>query len=110
MLFSSLFCSVFLRCLFATATQPEPLFEHIGWDFVVTFRKYRITGEIVKELSKEEKAMVDYVQKHKRISRRECVELLEVSPTTSYRHLRSLEEKGVIERRGWGENAFYVLA
>jgi len=88
---------------------PEPLFEVAAGSLVVNFRKYKITDEIMKELSKEGKTIVDYTQKHKRISRRECVELLEVSPTTSYRYLKSLEEKGIIKRKGRGKNVFYVL-
>lgn len=40
---------------------PEPTFEEIGGSFVVTFRKSRISEEIMKGLSEEEKIIMNYL-------------------------------------------------
>ena len=88
---------------------PEPLFELVAGNLVVTFRKYKITEEILKELKEEEKIIVTYILKHERISRKECTNLLKVSPATAFRYFKSLENKKIIQRRGKGKNIYYVL-
>ncbi|MBU2598600.1 MAG: DeoR family transcriptional regulator, partial [Actinobacteria bacterium] len=88
---------------------PEPLFEEIAGNLVVTFRKYKITEEILKELKEQEKLIVNYILSHKRISRKECTDLLKVSPATAFRYFKSLENKGIIKREGKGKNIYYML-
>jgi len=89
---------------------PEPLFEEISGGLVVTLGKYKVTKEITRELGEEEGVIVNYAVGKGRISRRECAELLQSSPVTAYRYLKSLEERGVFSKRGKGKNIHYVLA
>jgi len=65
----------------------------------------RIPEDRVQEI----KIIVKHIREHKKISRKECVELLGVSPTTSFRYFRSLEKRGVIKERGRGKSSYYVL-
>jgi len=88
---------------------PEPLFELIAENLVVTIRKYKITDEILKELKEEEKNIVNHILKHEKISRKEGVTILKVSPATVYRYFKSLENRGIIQRMGKGKNIYYVL-
>ncbi|MDD5502068.1 MAG: helix-turn-helix domain-containing protein [Candidatus Thermoplasmatota archaeon] len=88
---------------------PEPLFEDVAGELVVTFRKYRITDEILKELNEREKTIVNYIKDHGQISRKECVALLKVSPRTAFRYLNSLKEKNIIVEQGRGKSVVYVL-
>lgn len=88
---------------------PEPVFEEISGNLVVTFRKYRITEERLKELRDEERIIVEYIKNQGKISRKECVKLLNISPATAFRYLKSLEERELVEKKGKGKNTFYVL-
>lgn len=88
---------------------PEPIFEEITGNLVVTLRKYKITEEIMKKLSPEKKKIVSYIKEQGKILRRECVKLLNVSPVTAFRYFKSLEKENIIERKGKGKNIFYVL-
>ena len=69
----------------------------------------KITEEILKELKEQEKLIVNYILSHKRISRKECTDLLKVSPSTAFRYFKSLENKGIIKREGKGKNIYYML-
>jgi len=89
---------------------PEPVFEEVSGSFIITFRKYKISEEIMKVLSNEERVIVDFIKENGRISRKECVELLNISPTTAFRHFKSLEKKKILKRIGKGKNVYYVLA
>ena len=40
---------------------PEPLFEEVAGDFVVTFRKYNITEEILNELNDRQRKAIEYL-------------------------------------------------
>lgn len=88
---------------------PEPLFEEIAGNLVVTFRKYRVTEEILKEISEEEKIIINYLKEHEKVSTKEGVELLKISRTTMFRQLKSLEKKGIIKKKGKGRSTFYIL-
>ncbi|MFH1825371.1 MAG: ATP-binding protein [Candidatus Firestonebacteria bacterium] len=88
---------------------PEPLFEEVAGDFVVTFRKYHISDEILKELTERQRKIVDYLKENKRINRKETVELLKLSKDTVVRELIELQRSGIVERLGKGKNTFYVL-
>lgn len=89
---------------------PEPLFEEISGSLVVTFRKYKISEDILKALSKEERIIMDYLVKEKKINRQLGLQLLNVSKSTLFRVYKSLEEKGLIKKEGKGKNIYYVLA
>ena len=88
---------------------PEPLFEETSGSLVVTFRKYEISDDIIKKLSDREKKIIEHIKKEGKISRSECVELLDVSSATAYRDLKSLEEQGIVKRKGKSRNIIYEL-
>lgn len=88
---------------------PEPLFEHISGDFVVTFRKYHITEEAMEDLPIRQRKIAEYIREHKKISRKECMELLDVSKDTAVRELSDLQKKGLLKRIGKGKNICYVF-
>lgn len=87
---------------------PEPIFEEVAGDFVVTFRKY-VDENMLKELSNRQRRIVDYLRKHKKIDRSETINLLNVSKNTTLRVLSGLQTIGVVKRTGKGKNICYVL-
>jgi len=89
---------------------PEPLFEEVAKDLVITFRKYRITEKILEELTDRQRKIIEYLKEHGRISRKESIEILNVSKDTVFREFNYLQEKGIIKRKGEGRNVYYVLA
>lgn len=89
---------------------PEPVFEEVGKSFVVTIRKYKISEEIIEELSEEEKAIMNYLKTEKNINRKKGIQLLGVSKSTLLRIIKSLEEKELIKKCGKGKNIYYMLA
>ena len=89
---------------------PEPEFEETGTSFVVTIGKCKITEEILRELSEEEKTIVNHLITDKKINRKIGVQILGVSKSTLLRIFKSLEERGLIKKRGKGKNIYYILA
>lgn len=88
---------------------PEPLFEEIAGNLVVTLRKYRLTDVVRESLSLQERKIVDYIQENGKILRRECILLLQVSPATAFRYFKMLERRGLIIHEGKGKNVSYIL-
>lgn len=88
---------------------PEPFFEDTKSSFVLTFRKYKITEEVMEKLPEGERHILKFMQEKGKISRKECVELLRVSPVTAYRYFKAMEEKKIIKKVGKGKNVYYVL-
>lgn len=89
---------------------PEPLFEEMAGDFVVTFRKYHINDEILKELNERQKRVVEYLKgKDKTISNKEYQGLFGVSRNTASKDLNSLVEKGIVKRAGEGKRSIRYL-
>ncbi len=88
---------------------PEPIFEIASGCLLVTFRKYKISDSIMKELSEKEKKIITFIKEKDKISRKEGVELLSVSSTTLFRYFKSLEKKNLIKKVGKGKNIYYVL-
>ena len=89
---------------------PEPIFEDTGTSIVIIFRKYYITEEVMKTLPEAERRIIAYVQQKGMVSRKDCIELLNVSRATASRYFESLENKKIIKRKGTGKNIHYVLA
>jgi len=87
----------------------EPAFEEIGGSFVVTIRKYKISEEIMKELSEEEKIIMSHLKVENKINRKIGIQLLGISKSTLLRIFKSLEEKGLIKKEGKGKNIYYML-
>ena len=88
---------------------PEPIFEEISGSLVVTIRKYHISDEILEKLSERQKKILEYLKRQGRITRKECMKLLNTSKDTAFRDLMVLHEKGIVERRGKGKNVEYFF-
>lgn len=91
---------------------PEPLFEHVTGDFVVTFRKSAITEDLLKEKGLNERQMkvVLHTKDKNRITNKEYQRITGVSKPTATRELKELVEKKVFVRHGeTGKGTFYSL-
>ena len=89
---------------------PEPLFEIITGSLVVTFRKYRITEEILKELNERQRKAVEHLKTHKKITRSGYVRIIGCSERTAFRDLEELLKEKLIIRKGGGRQTYYELA
>jgi ATP-dependent DNA helicase RecG len=96
------------RCL--EHGMPEPQFGEIAGDFVVTFRKYTITDEILNELNERQQKAIKYLLKHKKITNREYREInLDISDRTALNDLNELVQKNVITAKGEKKHRYYIL-
>ena len=59
------------------------------------------------EALQQEQLVLQFVEKHGRIARRDAAELCQLSPLQARRLLSRLVEKGLLERRGLKRGAFY---
>jgi len=88
---------------------PEPIFEEVSGSFIITFGKYKISEEIMKGLSERQRIIVEYLKKHEKISRGECMKLLNMSKDTAFREFLTLQKKDILIRHGRGKNVYYTL-
>jgi ATP-dependent DNA helicase RecG len=89
---------------------PEPLFEYVARDFVVIFRKYRVTEEVMKKLNERQKKAIEHLRVHKRITLSEYRELIPgITEKTAYRDLKGMEKLGLIKGIGKKKGRYYVL-
>lgn len=89
---------------------PEPLFEEVAGDFVVTFRKYNISEEILHELNERQKKAIEYLLKYKKITNTDYRELnLNISDRTALNDLNELVDKGIIATKGEKKYRYYIL-
>ena len=90
---------------------PEPLFEVVAGDLVVTLRK-EITEEFLREsgLSERQIKAVSYVREKGKITNREYQDLFNISKRTASADLSDLVEKKVLKKIGRGKRGLkYVL-
>jgi ATP-dependent DNA helicase RecG len=90
---------------------PEPLFEHITGDFVVTFRK-ELTESFLREKGLNERQIkaVTYVKERRNITNKEYCKLNEVSKRTASNELKDLVLKKVFKITGEGKRGLrYIL-
>jgi len=86
------------------------LFAEVAGDFVVTFRRYNITEEILNDLNKRQRRAIEYLLTQKRITNKEYRELnLNISDRTALNDLNDLVDKGIIVAKGEKRVRFYVL-
>tara|TARA_Y100000310_G_C20611760_1_gene778364 strand:+ start:114 stop:1472 length:1359 start_codon:yes stop_codon:yes gene_type:complete len=88
---------------------PEPDFEDTGTSFIVTFKKDRITEEVLKELNERQKKALDYMKENGSITNREYCEINKVVKNTAYRDLMELINKEIVKPKGVGRKSYYVL-
>jgi len=94
------------------ADFPEPEFDEMSGNFIVTFYKSRFTEDHLKQLglTERQRRAVEYVKANGKITNRECVELTGVSSRTATRDLVDLVERGVLRQRGKGMGSRFELA
>jgi predicted HTH transcriptional regulator len=96
---------------------PRPRFEEVGSEFRVTLMGpgERFMEEAtarpawVEGLNERQVEAVLYVGEHERISRGEYAKLLGLSSRTAARDLSDLVGRGILDLRGAGRGAYYVL-
>ncbi|MBT9148253.1 MAG: hypothetical protein DDT32_02025 [Syntrophomonadaceae bacterium] len=90
--------------------MPEPLFEEVAGDFVVTFRKYNITEEMLTELNERQRKAVEYLLKHKKITNKKYREINpNISDRTALNDLNELVDRNIIVAKGEKRYRHYML-
>ena len=90
---------------------PEPVFEHITGDFVVTFRG-KITEEYLTNLGLNERQIrtVEYVRGKGKITNRDFRKIFpEISNETARLDLNDLVRKKILDRKGEKRGVYYVI-
>ena len=64
--------------------------------------------EIYNKLDKEEKSILEYTQRHKKITKNEVVSLLGVSASTAARIIRGMLEENLLKKNGRAKNTYYT--
>ena len=96
------------RCL--DHGMPEPLFDEVAGDFVVTFRKYSFTDEVLNELNERQKNAIKYLLEHKKITNREYREINpDISERTALNDLNELVHKNMVAAKGEKKHRYYIL-
>lgn len=87
----------------------EPDFEHTGTSLIVTLKKSIITDEYLDslELNERQKKAIEYIREKGSISRREYVDIVNVSPRQANKDIKDLLEKKVIIQIGRGRGVRY---
>jgi len=95
---------------------PRPRFEELGDEFRVTLigpgeRFMEKTPGLVRkmELNDRQRQALAYIRQHGRITRREYETLTGVRHSLANRELRDLVDKGMVSRRGTGQQIHYTV-
>jgi len=89
---------------------PEPIFEETNTSFIVTFRKYKITEEILKELNERQRKAVKHLLKYKKITNQKYRELNpNISDRTALNDFNELIKKNIIVAKGEKRYRYYIL-
>lgn len=90
--------------------MPEPVFGEVAGDFVVTFRKYNITEEILNESNERQRKAIEYLLKHKKITNKEYREINpDISDRTALNDLNELVRRNIIVAKGERKYRYYIL-
>ena len=90
--------------------MPEPVFEEITKNLVITFRKYKISEQEIQKLNERQKQAIEYLKTHKKITRSEYVKLTGSAERTAFRDIEELFKDKIIIRKGAGKQTYYELA
>jgi ATP-dependent DNA helicase RecG len=88
---------------------PQPLFEILSGSLVITFRKYKITEEMIQSLNDRQKKIIEYLKEHKKITSKECSQLFDISKRTARNDLNDLISKEIIQRKGKSDKKTYYV-
>ena len=61
-------------------------------------------------INNRQNKIIEYMKEHEKITRKECISILNVSKDTAFRELDFLQEKSIIRRVGKGRNVYYIFA
>ena len=88
---------------------PEPLFEEIAGNLVITFRKYKVAEEILKELNERQQKAIKYLMEHEKITNKEYRQLNpNVIDRTALNDFNELVKKGIILAKGEKKYRYYM--
>jgi len=90
---------------------PEPDFEQQGDEFVVTLWRNWLSKKYLVSLDLNERQMkvIDYLKTKQQITNIEYRDMTAATPKTASRDLEGLVEKGILELKGKGRGAHYVI-
>ena len=90
---------------------PEPLFEYVTGDLVVTFGKSRLTDDFLEEseLNERQKKAVGYVKENKEISNEIYREINNIGKVVAAKELNELVDKTIFKTVGQARATKYVL-
>jgi len=91
---------------------PEPEFELVAGDLIVTFWKSRLTEELMNKLglNERQKSAINYLKEHNKITTKEYCKIFNIVKDTANRDLNSLLDKDLIKREGSGPKTYYIIA
>ena len=91
---------------------PEPEFELVVRDLVVTFWKSRLTEDLMNELglNERQKRAINYLKEQNKITTKKYCEIFNAVKDTANRDLNNLLDKGLIKRGGSGPKTYYTLS
>ena len=88
---------------------PEPDFEQITGDFVLTISKSKLTDELLEGLNERQRKLLKYLKDHNKITKREYMKLAGISKTTAFGDINELLDDEIIMMKGSGRSTCYVL-
>lgn len=90
---------------------PEPSFEYVTGDLVVTFGKSRLTEDFLEglELNERQKKAVEYVEENKEINNEKYREINNIGKVVAAKELNELVDKAVFKTVGRARATKYVL-
>lgn len=79
---------------------PEPLFEYVTGDLVVTFGKSRLTEDSLEELelNERQKKAVEYVEENKKINNEKYREINNIGKVVAAKELNELVDKPYLKQ------------
>ncbi len=89
---------------------PEPEFNELTSSIVVTFRKSKITDEMLESLNNRQKELLNYLMTHRKITVSEYRKMFTIAKDTAHRDLTVLIDKGLLIPRGSGRNTYYEFS
>lgn len=90
---------------------PEPIFEDTQSSFILIFRKYKISDEMLAELNERQRKAIDYLRAYGKITNKEYMQVNpNITVRTAFNDLSGMVEKGIIKAAGEKKYRYYTLA
>ncbi len=90
---------------------PEPVFEDTKTSFVLTFKKYKITDEVLAELNELQKKAIEYLRTRKKITSKDYMRINpDITDRTALNDFNAMIEKSIIRAVGEKKYRHYILA